>query len=61
MENNNFTNNIDDAAFYAEHNLPRANLLYAKGGLNFEITGNNVTHAPSDYSQVTDTLLSNYY
>jgi len=61
LEDNTFRNNYDDSAFYAQHNLPRSNLLYAKGGLNFKITGNTISYSPSDYSLVSNTMLSNYY
>ena len=44
LEDNTFSNNYDDSAFFAQHNLPRANLLYAKGGANFKITGNAAFH-----------------
>ena len=58
---NIFTDNSDDVAFYEALSLDRANIVLARGGRNFDIKENTITHSESDYAEATSRGLTSYY
>ena len=48
LENNTFTSNDDGITFYEDYDLPKASLLYAVGGYNYQIRENTITHKATE-------------
>lgn len=61
IEGNTFRDNDDGITFYEAHDLPRASLFMARGGKNFLIENNVITHMPLDYYGGAIVALKNYY